>query len=314
MTGMAVGRRRRGGRPINGWINVDKPVGMTSAACVNRVRRVIDAAKLGHAGTLDPAASGVLPIALGEATKTMPFVVDTHKQYVFTVNWGERRDTDDDQGRVVETADRWPSEADIRAALPNFTGEIIQVPPAFSAIKVDGVRAYTLARAGEEVVLAARQISILSFELLDIVDRDCARFAVKSGKGAYMRALARDLASALGTCGHLSGLRRSSVGPFTEATAISLEKLEELGHSAAVFPTLLPIETALDGIPALALSVKEAAQLRNGQAVPIMRPHDREQIEAVGDEGIVLAVEAATPVALARVDGIQIRPVRVLNL
>lgn len=314
MTGMAVGRRRRGGRPINGWINVDKPVGMTSAACVNRVRRVIDAAKLGHAGTLDPAASGVLPIALGEATKTMPFVVDTHKQYVFTVNWGERRDTDDDQGRVVETADRWPSEADIRAALPNFTGEIIQVPPAFSAIKVDGVRAYTLARAGEEVVLAARQISILSFELLDIVDRDCARFAVKSGKGAYMRALARDLASALGTCGHLSGLRRSSVGPFTEATAISLEKLEELGHSAAVFPTLLPIETALDGIPALAISVKEAAQLRNGQAVPIMRPHDREQIEAVGDEGIVLAVEAATPVALARVDGIQIRPVRVLNL
>ncbi len=309
-----MGRRRRGGRPINGWINVDKPVGMTSAACVNRVRRVIDAAKLGHAGTLDPAASGVLPIALGEATKTMPFVVDTHKQYVFTVNWGARRDTDDDQGRVVETADRRPSEADIRAALPNFTGEIIQVPPAFSAIKVDGVRAYTLARAGEEVVLAARQISILSFELLDIVDRDCARFAVKSGKGAYMRALARDLASALGTCGHLSGLRRSSVGPFTEATAISLEKLEELGHSAAVFPTLLPIETALDGIPALALSVKEAAQLRNGQAVPIMRPHDREQIEAVGDEGIVLAVEAATPVALARVDGIQIRPVRVLNL
>ena len=165
-----MGRRRRGGRPINGWINVDKPVGMTSAACVNRVRRVIDAAKLGHAGTLDPAASGVLPIALGEATKTMPFVVDTHKQYVFTVNWGERRDTDDDQGRVVETADRRPSEADIRAALPNFTGEIIQVPPTFSAIKVDGVRAYTLARAGEEVVLAARQISILSFELLDIVD------------------------------------------------------------------------------------------------------------------------------------------------
>ncbi len=314
MTEMAVGRRRRGGRPINGWINVDKPVGMTSAACVNRVRRVVDAAKLGHAGTLDPAASGVLPIALGEATKTMPFVVDTHKQYVFTVNWGERRDTDDDQGRVVETADRRPSEADIRAALPNFTGEIIQVPPAFSAIKVDGVRAYTLARAGEEVVLAARQISILSFELLDIVDRDCARFAVKSGKGAYMRALARDLAGALGTCGHMSGLRRSAVGPFSEATAISLEKLEELGHSAAVFPTLLPIETALDGIPALALSVKEAAQLRNGQAVPIMRPHDREQIEAVGDEGIVLAVEAATPVALARVDGIQIRPVRVLNL
>ncbi|NNE85673.1 MAG: tRNA pseudouridine(55) synthase TruB [Alphaproteobacteria bacterium] len=309
-----MGRRGRRGRPINGWINVDKPVGMTSAACVNRVRRAIDAAKLGHAGTLDPAASGVLPIALGEATKTMSFVVDTHKQYVFTVNWGERRDTDDDQGQIVETSDARPSKDDIRAALPDFIGDISQVPPAYSAIKIDGERAYTLARAGEDVALAPRQISIVSFELLDMPDRDCARFAVKSGKGAYMRGLARDLAIAVGTCGHLSDLRRSSVGPFSEDTAISLEKLEELGHSAAVFPILLPIETALDGIPALALSVKEAAQLRNGQAVPVMRPQDREQIEAVGDEGIVLAVEATTPVALARVDGIQIRPVRVLNL
>jgi tRNA pseudouridine55 synthase len=309
-----MGRRRKGGRPINGWINVDKPVGMTSAACVNRVRRAIDANKLGHAGTLDPAASGVLPIALGEATKTMSFVVDTQKQYAFTVNWGERRDTDDDQGKIVETSDKRPSEADIRAALPAFIGDISQVPPAYSAIKVDGNRAYALARAGEEVTLAARQISILSFELLEILDGDRARFAVKSGKGAYMRGLARDLAIAVGTCGHLSDLRRSSVGPFSEDTAISLEKLEELGHSAAVFPTLLPIETALGGIPALGLSVKEAAQLRNGQAVPVMRPQDRKQIEAVGDEGIVLAVEATTPVALARVDGIQIRPVRVLNL
>jgi len=309
-----VGRRRRSGRSINGWINIDKPVGMTSAACVNSVRRALDAAKLGHAGTLDPAASGVLPVALGEATKTMPFVVDTHKKYVFTVNWGERRDTDDNEGQIVETSDQRPDGAEIRAALPQFTGDISQVPPAYSAIKVDGARAYTLARAGENVALAARQISIVSFELLDIPDRDCARFAVTSGKGAYMRGLARDLAEALGTCGHLSGLRRSAVGPFTEATAISLEKLEELGHSAAAFPILLPIETALVGIPAVALSVKEAEQLRNGQAVPVMRPRDREQIEAVGDEGIVLAVEAETPVALARVDGIQIRPVRVLNL
>ena len=309
-----MGRKRRSGRPINGWINVDKPVGVTSAACVNRVRRALDAAKLGHAGTLDPAASGVLPVALGEATKTMPYVVNSNKQYAFTINWGERRDTDDDQGRVVETADGRPSESEIRAELPNFTGDISQVPPAYSAIKVDGARAYTLARAGADVTLAPRQISILSFELLDMPDCNYARFAVQSGKGAYMRALARDLAVALGTCGHLSDLRRSAVGPFTETTAISLEKLEELGHSAAAFPTLLPIETALDGIPALALSVKEAAQLRNGQAVPVLRPQDREQIEAVGDDGIVLAVEAATPVALARVDGIQIRPVRVLNL
>ncbi|MDH3738136.1 MAG: tRNA pseudouridine(55) synthase TruB, partial [Alphaproteobacteria bacterium] len=245
---------------------------------------------------------------------TMPFVVDTHKKYVFNINWGERRDTDDSEGEVTETAPARPSEHDIQAALPNFTGDISQIPPAYSAIKVDGARAYTLARAGEEVALAPRQISIVSFELLDMIDRDRARFAVTSGKGAYMRGLARDLAAAVGTCGHLSDLRRTAVGPFDETTAISLEKLEELGHSAAAFPTLLPIETALDGIPALALSDKEAAQLRNGQAVPVMRPHDREQIEAVGDEGIVLAVEATTPVALARVDGIQIRPVRVLNL
>ena len=136
-----MGRKRRSGRPINGWINVDKPVGVTSAACVNRVRRALDAAKLGHAGTLDPAASGVLPVALGEATKTMPYVVNSNKQYAFTINWGERRDTDDDQGRVVETADGRPSEAEIRAALPNFTGDISQVPPAYSAIKVDGARA-----------------------------------------------------------------------------------------------------------------------------------------------------------------------------
>jgi len=306
--------RRSRGRPINGWINLDKPVGMTSAACVNAVRRVLGAAKLGHAGTLDPAASGVLPIALGEATKTMPFVVDATKRYMFTINWGEQRDTDDAEGAIVGQADHRPNADEIRAALVGFVGEIDQVPPAYSAIKVDGARAYALARAGEAVDLSPRPVTILSFELLEVIDRDRARFAVTSGKGAYMRALARDVAATLGTCGHLSELRRTAVGPFHAETAISLDNLKELGHSAAAFPTLLPIETALDGIPALALSDKEAARLRNGQAVAVLRPQDREQLEAVGDEGIVLAVEAATPVALARVDGIQIRPVRVLNL
>lgn len=308
-----MGRRRRG-QPIHGWFNIDKPAGVSSAACVNMVRRATDAAKLGHAGTLDPAASGVLPIALGEATKTMPYVVDSRKRYQFTIIWGERRDTDDDQGAVVETSDLRPDEAAIRAALPDFIGEIDQVPPAYSAIKVDGARAYALARKGETVELAARTVLIESFELIEIIDENSAAFAVTSGKGAYMRALARDLAAALGTCGHLAGLRRTAVGNFDEDSAISLAKLEELGHSAAAFPTLLPIETALDGIPALALSETEATRLRNGQAVPVLKPQLREAMAAVGDEGIVLAVEAATPVALARVDGIQIRPVRVLNL
>jgi tRNA pseudouridine55 synthase len=308
-----MGRKRKG-LPINGWINLDKPAGMTSAACVNAVRRAIGAAKLGHAGTLDPSATGILPIALGEATKTMPYVTDSSKRYTFTVNWGERRDTDDADGAVVEASDLRPDRAAIEAALPAFVGMIEQVPPAYSAIKIDGQRAYSKARAGEDVVLQARTIEINAFELLEILDADRARFAVKSGKGAYMRGLARDLAIAVGTCGHLSDLRRVSVGPFVESAAISLEKLEQLGHSAAASPILLPIETALDGIPALALSDREAEMLRNGQAVPVLRPQDRERIAAAGDDGIVLALEATTPVALVRVDGIQIRPVRVLNL
>ncbi len=306
--------RRRSGRPINGWLNVDKPVGLSSAACVNAVRRITGAAKLGHAGTLDPQASGILPIALGEATKTMPFVTDAAKRYVFEIVWGERRSTDDVEGDIVETSDVRPDGAAIEAMLPRFVGAIDQVPPAFSAIKIDGKRAYAMARAGEAVVMVPRTVRIDEFCLEAVMDRDRARFAVACGKGTYIRALARDLAAALGTCGHLGALRRTAVGCFTEATAISLEKLTELGHSAAAQPPLLPVETVLDDIPALALTDTEAERLRSGQAVPILRPQDRERLAAVGDDGIVLAVEATTPVALARVDGIQIRPVRVLNL
>jgi len=308
-----MGRKRKG-LPINGWINLDKPAGMTSAACVNAVRRATGAAKLGHAGTLDPSATGILPIALGEATKTMPYVTDSSKRYAFTVHWGARTTTDDADGEVIETSDVRPDEAAIHAALPAFVGAIEQVPPAFSAIKIDGERAYTKARAGEDFELQSRVINVHAFELLEILDDDRARFMVTSGKGAYMRALARDLAIALGTCGHLSDLRRMAVGPFDESAAISLEKLEQLGHSAAASPILLPVETALDGIPALALSDREAEKLRHGQAVPILRPQDKERIASAGDDGIVLALEATTPVALVRVDGIQIRPVRVLNL
>lgn len=308
-----MGRKRKG-LAISGWINLDKPAGMTSSDCVNAVRRATGAAKLGHAGTLDPSATGILPIALGEATKTMPYVTDSSKRYAFTVHWGGRTTTDDADGEVVETSDVRPERDAIEAALPNFVGAIEQVPPAFSAIKIDGERAYTKARAGEEFVLASRIINIHAFELIEIIDSDRARFAVTSGKGAYMRALARDLAIALGSCGHLSDLRRMSVGPFDESASISLEKLEELGHSAAASPILLPVETALDGIPALALSEREAEMLRNGQAVPILRPQDKERIASAGDDGIVLVLEATTPVALVRVDGIQIRPVRVLNL
>ena len=306
--------RRRNGKPIHGWLNVDKPVGLSSAACVNAVRRITGAAKLGHAGTLDPQASGVLPIALGEATKTMPYVTDAAKRYTFEIVWGERRATDDIEGEIVETSDMRPDRAAIEAALPGFVGEIEQVPPAYSAIKIDGKRAYAMARAGETVELQPRIVRIDEFRLEKVIDADRAAFSVRCGKGTYIRALARDLAAALGGCGHLSGLRRTAVGRFTEETAISLEKLTQLGHSAAAQPPLLPVETALDDIPALALSVSEAERLRSGQAVPVLRLQDRERLAAVGDDGIILAVEATTPVALARVDGIQIRPVRVLNL
>lgn len=308
-----MGRKRKG-LAISGWINLDKPAGMTSSACVNAVRRATGAAKLGHAGTLDPSATGILPIALGEATKTMPYVTDSSKRYAFTVHWGARTTTDDADGEIVETSDVRPDRAGIEAALPAFVGAIEQVPPAFSAIKIDGERAYAKARAGEDFVLASRIIDVYAFALFEIIDENQARFTVTSGKGAYMRALARDLAVALGTCGHLSDLRRMSVGPFDESASISLEKLEELGHSAAASPILLPVETALDGIPALALSEREADMLRNGQAVPILRPQDKERIASAGDDGIVLVLEATTPVALVRVDGIQIRPIRVLNL
>ena len=306
--------RRRGGRIINGWINVDKPAGMTSASCVNIVRRTTEAAKLGHAGTLDPSASGVLPMALGEATKTVPFAVNAHKEYVFTINWGERRDTDDEQGSTIEVSNSRPRESDIIAKLPLFIGNIIQVPPAYSAIMVDGVRAYALARSGEDVKLSPREITILSFELMYVNNRDSAVFSVKSGKGAYMRGLARDLAAELGTCGYLSDLKRISVGPFNVSEAISLAKIKKLGHSAAKYPILLPIETALDGIPALNISDTEALRLRNGQAIQVLEEQNRKQIEAAGDKGIVLAVETTGPVALVRVDGIKIRPIRVLNL
>ena len=308
-----MGRKRKG-LAISGWINLDKPAGMTSSACVNAVRRATGAAKLGHAGTLDPSATGILPIALGEATKTMPYVTDSSKRYAFTVHWGARTTTDDADGEIVETSDVRPDRAGIEAALPAFVVAIEQVPPAFSAIKIDGERAYAKARAGEDFVLASRIIDVHDFALLEIIDENQARFTVTSGKGAYMRALARDLAIALGTCGHLSDLRRMSVGPFDESASISLEKLEELGHSAAASSILLPVETALDGIPALALSEREADMLRYGQAVPILRPQDKERIASAGDDGIVLVLEATTPVALVRVDGIQIRPVRVLNL
>ncbi len=245
--------RRKKGQKVDGWLILDKPIGITSTQAVAAVKRLFDAQKAGHGGTLDPLATGILPIALGEATKTVPFVMDGAKTYRFTLKFGESRATDDAEGAVTGTSDRRPTDAEIRAALPHFIGEIDQIPPIFSAIKVDGERAYDLARQGEAVELAARKVRIDDFRLVERLGPDEAVFEVRSGKGAYMRALARDLALHLGSLGHVSALRRLSVGAFTEAGAISLDALRALGHIPAAFEHILPIETALDDIPALAL-------------------------------------------------------------
>ena len=309
-----MGRRRKSGQKIDGWVILDKAFGMTSTAAVGAVRRIFDANKAGHAGTLDPLASGVLPIALGEATKTLPYVVDTEKSYQFTLKWGEATTTDDREGEITDQSDARPSEAEIIAGLIDFIGEIEQVPPAFSAIKVNGERAYDMARRGGTVKLAARRIWIKRFELMEMRDADQAVFSVISGKGTYMRSLARDLALRVGTVGHIAELRRTAVGKFAEEDAISLDELDTIGQSPASSGALLPVETPLDDIPALALTEQEAARLRNGQAVSLLRKLDLERIYAFDDGETVLATTSGKPVALTKYSTGEVRPVRVLNV
>lgn len=314
--------RRKKGQKVDGWLILDKPLGITSTQAVAAVRRIFDAQKAGHGGTLDPLATGILPIALGEATKTVPYVMDGTKTYRFTLKFGEARSTDDAEGEVIARSDVRPSDEAIRAALPAFIGLIDQVPPQFSAIKVDGERAYDLARDGETVELAARKIRIDDFRLVARPSADEAVFEVRSGKGAYMRSLARDLAQHLGSVGHISALRRLSVGGFTEERAISLDALKDLisldaqgalGHIPAAFMHLLPIETALDDIPALALSATEAIRLRSGQPVGLLHRQDRDRLREFVPGGMVCAMSEGKIVALTRYEGGELVPVRVIN-
>ncbi len=308
-----MGRRRRG-RDIHGWLVVDKPAGMTSSDVVNRVRRLFDARKVGHGGTLDPLATGLLPLAFGEATKTVSYVMDGIKQYSFTVKWGEARATDDAEGDVVATSPNRPTRDAIEAALPAFIGEIEQVPPAYSAIKVDGARAYDLARADKPVELKPRTIWVEDFRLEEVLDSNQAAFSVVSGKGAYMRGLARDLARKLGTEGHIVALRRTRIGPFCEADAFSLDKLEQLGHIAPAEDLLRPVQDALDDIPALDLTEDEARRLRCGQPVSALQVARRKSLRDIDQGAVVCAMTEGRPVALASFEGGEIRPVRVLNL
>ncbi|HXZ02047.1 MAG TPA: tRNA pseudouridine(55) synthase TruB [Stellaceae bacterium] len=309
---MATAERK--GLAINGWLVLDKPQGMSSSRAVGAVRRLIGAAKAGHGGTLDPLATGVLPVALGEATKTVAWVMAGRKRYRFTLRWGEARDTDDAEGRLTGLSPERPAAAAVAAALPGFIGTIRQRPPDFSALKLAGRRAYDLARGGETVELAPRPVDILELRLLGVPDPDHAELEAVVGKGTYIRALARDLGQALGTLAHVTVLRRLQVGRFRAEDAISLDNLAALGHSAAASGHLLPVETALDDIPALALSEDEAHRLRCGQAVTPLRPSDRARIDQLGGGATVRALTGGKLVAVAEIAAGSLRPVRVLNL
>ncbi|MGE4279012.1 MAG: tRNA pseudouridine(55) synthase TruB [Magnetospirillum sp.] len=306
--------RKRKGIPIDGWLAIDKPVGIGSTNVVAMVRRTLNAAKVGHGGTLDPLASGILPIALGEATKTVQWVMDGAKTYHFTICFGQARTTDDLEGEVCATSDVRPDADAIRAVLPRFTGAISQVPPIYSAIKVDGERAYDLARAGEEVELKARTVTIHRLELVSMPDADHAQFEVLCGKGTYVRSLARDISQALGSVGHVTVLRRVACGRFTLENAISLDNFMSLGQLPALRAYLLPIETALDDIPALALTAAEARRLQNGQVLSVSRLEGRGQVPDDASDLVVRAMDGSRLVALARIDRDEVRSVRVLNL
>jgi tRNA pseudouridine55 synthase len=279
--------------PVHGWLNLDKPLGLTSTQALGRARRLLGGKKAGHGGTLDPLATGILPLAFGEATKLIPYVMDGDKEYAFTVRWGEARTTCDSEGEVTQTSPVRPTEAQIHAALPVFTGPIEQIPPIYSAIKVDGARAYDLARAGEAVDLAPRQVMIYHLEFLGQTDADHADFRVLCGKGMYVRSLARDLAEFLGSCGYVSALRRTKAGPFTLENACSLPKLEDLAANNAARDALLPLQAALGNIPILNLSPQEAQTLISGQSV-LIRP----QHAALMGEPVLFAEQGGVPVAL----------------
>ena len=283
------GRKRRKGNPVHGWVVLDKPYNVGSTPMVGKIRWLFSAAKAGHAGTLDPLATGILPIALGEATKTVPFMMDAAKSYRFEIIWGETRSTQDAEGEVTDTSEMRPAEADIRAALPQFTGDIEQVPPKFSAIKVDGRRAYDLARAGEAVEIKSRPVRVDKFDLVEATT-ETATFDVDCGKGTYIRSLARDLAAALGACGYVSVLRRTRVGPFTLEQSITLDALEQMCDMARVSEGLLSVSTALDDIPVLAVTEQDAIDLKHGCGITAPSHHlDHDNVRAERD-GVLIAL------------------------
>lgn len=311
-------QRKRKGDPVHGWLNLEKPLDITSTQAVGALKRLFNAQKVGHGGTLDPLADGVLPIAFGEATKTVNWAMEGEKEYRFTIEWGASTDSQDKEGTIIAESAARPTRSDIESALPRFVGEIEQIPPKYSAIKVDGERAYDLAREGEAFELKGRPVHVYAASLVDVPDPDHAVLQVRSGKGFYVRAMARDLASALGVDGHISQLRRTRVGAFSDADAFPLAKLQEIGDKAALLETLLPVETALDDIPALEITTADASQLKQGRDI-VLLPHVVEQWRAErssdqDESRLALAMCAGTAIALGEVRAGRFQPNRVFQM
>lgn len=303
-----MGRHKKG-EEINGWLVVDKPRDMGSTDVVNFTRRLFNAKKNGHCGTLDPFATGVLPIAFGEATKLIPYVTEARKEYEFVVKWGEATSTADTEGEIVSVSDKAPTREEILDVLPQFLGEIVQIPPVYSAIKINGKRAYDLARKGEDVVMPSRKIRIYDLALIEELPEKQARFRVECSKGTYIRTLGQDIALKLGTVGHLKELRRTKCGNFGLQDAITLEKLKNMVHSSTPNEVLLPIETYLRDIAVIAVSEADAAKLKLGQGL---------SPKTYGLDGSVeyeaVATHNGKMVAIVRIDNRKIAPVRVFNL
>ena len=314
--------RKKRGTPIHGWINLNKPLGVTSTQAVGKIRRALGAQKVGHGGTLDPLASGILPIALGEATKTVNFIQDATKEYEFDVTWGEQRTTDDSEGDVIHSSDKRPTREEIEKILPEFLGEIEQTPPQFSAIKIDGERAYDIARDGDHADIKSRKVTINSLEILDHNDK--TTFKTVCGKGTYIRALARDMGQKLGCYGYISALKRTKVGDFDLESAISLDFFEKMIDNPTqernMDDFLLPLQTVLGDIPALALKEEEMIRIKNGNALTFLSKDDLGRLEAANinwkddHSTTALALFQDTALAMIEVYGAKIQPVRVFNL
>lgn len=311
-------QRKRKGDPVHGWLAVDKPVDVTSTRVVGILKRLFNAQKAGHGGTLDPLADGILPIAFGEATKTAQWAMDCDKEYVFTIEWGTSTASQDKEGETVATSERRPSRADIEAVLPQFIGDIQQVPPKFSAIKVAGERAYDLARDGESFEIPSREVTVYEAEIADIPDNDHVTLRVVSGKGFYVRAMARDLAQALEAEGHVSQLRRTRVGALDESNAMTLAQLEALvDDKHALTKTLQPLEAVLDDVPMIEIDTSDAAALKQGREI-VLLPHLVEQwrneTDSDPDNRLALTCTEGTAIALGEVRAGRFQPKKVFQI